>query len=296
MNNPDYIIVTPAYNEERYIGATIDSVLVQTIVPKLWIIVDDGSSDATAAIIRDKTAHLPWVRYIYRPKRPGQTYYASNVHAIEEGLLTAKDLSYRFLAILDADISLPADYYARIFGLFRKDPRLGIASGIYLTRTANGLESSFHDRRSCPKNIMVFNPQCFREIGGFLPLKYGGEDTCACFMARMRGWKVRSFPEIEVAHNKPPGTGHASSSVKISFKQGIEEYFLATHPVFMLLKSARRCVQERPFIRSGAARLYGYVYAHFMGEKRQIERDLVRFIQREQVSRIFGLNRVSEEA
>ena len=290
----DYIIVTPAYNEDRYIGQTIDSVLVQTVLPQLWIIVDDGSTDNTAQIIREKTAGHPWIRYIYRPKIAGQTYYASNVYAIEEALEQTAELEYAYLAILDADISLPSDYYRRIFDCFGRDEKLGIASGVYLVPSQRGLKKVLNDRRSCPKNIMVFRRRCFEEIGGFVPMKYGGEDTCACFTARMKGWKVWSFPDIEVAHNKPVGSGHAANLMKIRFRQGIGEYFLATHPLFLLVKSLRRCIKESPFLLGGLLRIAGFVYASFMGEKRQIQDNLVKFIRDEQFRRIWTLNRISE--
>jgi glycosyltransferase involved in cell wall biosynthesis len=288
----DYIIITPAYNEERYIGQTIDSVLGQTILPKLWIIVDDGSTDNTSQIIRQKTDGYVWIHYVYRPKIAGQTYYASNVYAIEEGLRSADRLDYDYLAILDSDISLPQDYYEKIFHRFGQDEKLGIASGVYLVPGKNGFEKTLNDRRSCPKNIMVFRRRCFEDIGGFIPMKYGGEDTCACFMARMKNWKSWSFPDIIAFHNKPVGTGHAKGLLKIRFRQGIGEYFMATHPLFLLLKSLRRCIKEPPIIIGGLVRIAGFIYANFMGQKRQISDELIDYIRKEQFSRIFSNNRI----
>ena len=50
-----YVIITPAYNEQKYIAMTIDSVIAQTVKPVLWVIVDDGSTDRTAKIVRSYT-------------------------------------------------------------------------------------------------------------------------------------------------------------------------------------------------------------------------------------------------
>jgi len=51
MNNL-YVLITAARNEEAYIEKTIKSVISQTILPKKWVIVSDGSTDRTDEIVR----------------------------------------------------------------------------------------------------------------------------------------------------------------------------------------------------------------------------------------------------
>jgi glycosyltransferase involved in cell wall biosynthesis len=106
-----YVIITPAYNEADYIGTTIETVLKQTIKPVMWVIVDDGSTDATGQIIKEYSSQYPWIRYVCRVKDPSQSYYSSNVYAIFEGIKQVQNQDYDYLAILDADISLIPDYY-----------------------------------------------------------------------------------------------------------------------------------------------------------------------------------------
>jgi hypothetical protein len=173
------------------------------------------------------------------------------------------------------------------------DNRLGIASGVYVDRIGeNQFRKILNDRRSVPKGIMVCRRECYQDIGGFVPLKYGGEDTCACFTARMKNWKVWSFSDIVVVHNKPVGMGHAKNLLKIRFRQGIGEYFMATHPIFFILKSLRRCIKESPVLLGGVCRMAGFVYAGFMGQPRQISEELVRFIRSEQWGRVFNQNKI----
>jgi biofilm PGA synthesis N-glycosyltransferase PgaC len=290
-----YVIVTPAYNEARYIGMTIESVLAQTIRPQRWVIVDDGSTDETPSIIQRYTAHYPWIEYLRREKVPGQHYFASNVFAIQVGIDHLGDLPYEYLAILDADISLTPNYYEQILSRFARDERLGIASGVYVDRLPQGFRKVLNDRRSTPKSITVIRKPCYEQIGGFIPMKYGGEDTVACFMARMKGWKTWSFPDIEVIHNKPIGTGHASNILKIRFRQGINEYFLASPLLFVALKCFRRCLLESPFIFSGIARFTGYCYGFFLGQPRQIPEDVVRYIRRELRQRAWNHNQIPDQ-
>jgi len=286
----DYVIITPAYNEARYIAMTIGSVIAQTVRPLLWVIVDDGSTDETAEIIKSYAKKYKWIRYIYRRKTPGQTYFGSNVQAIMEGYAQIKDLSFDYLSVLDADISLPQDYYRIILARFAEDSRLGVASGVYENLIDGKLHKVLNDRRSTPKAIMVFRRDVFEQIGGFLPLKYGGEDTAACIMARMRGWKTWSFADIKAVHHRPTGLGSASSILKARFGQGKSEYDLGNHPLFVLLKSIRRCAREKPFIVGGLARFAGYLSQCARRPPRQVSADVIRFYRKEQLRRIFRAN------
>jgi len=294
-DNIKYIIVTPAFNEAEYIEQTIKGVLAQSVLPCKWIVVDDGSTDDTAKIVLRYAEGYKWIQYIYRTKELGQSYYGSNVNAIMTGYAQIKTVNYDFLAILDADISLPKNYYEQIFSRFSQDEKLGVASGVYEDKINGKLRKILNDRRSTPKAIQVFRKECFEQIGGYLPLKYGGEDTCSCVMARMNGWKSWSFPELCVVHNKPIGTGHAGNMLKIRFRHGLNEYGLATHPLFMLVKSLRRCVKERPIIAGGLARMAGFLYGYCSREKRQIPDEMVRFIRREQMGRLFNFNCIPKE-
>ncbi len=294
-NNVKYILITPAYNEAEYIQQTIKGVLAQSILPHKWIIVDDGSTDNTATIILQYAKNYKWIQYVYRTRETRQSYYASNVYAIMTGFKQVKTIKFDYLAILDADISLPKDYYEKIFERFNMDGKLGIASGVYKDQVNGKLRKILNDRRSTPKAIQVFRKECFEQIGGYLPLKYGGEDTCSCVLARMNGWKSWSFPELCVVHNKPVGMGHVDGMLKARFRQGLNEYGMATHPLFMLAKSLRRCIKEHPIISGGLARIAGFLYGYCLREKRQITDDMIRFIRKEQMRRLFNLNHIPKE-
>lgn len=290
-----YVIITPAYNEAGYIAKTIESVVSQTVLPSLWVIVDDGSTDSTANVIQQYEKRYSWIKYVYRKKESDHSYFASNVYAIIAGYEHVKAADYDFLAILDADITLPRDYYQQIFKRFNRDQKLGIASGVYQDLVNGKLRKILNDRRSTPKALMVFRKQCYQDIGGFIPMKYGGEDTVACAVARMKDWKTWSFPELCVVHNKPIGHGHSKRMLKIRFRNGVCEYFVGTHPLFFLVKSIRRCFRERPYLFGGLSRIVGYCYGCFGHEKKQITNELARYIKREQLSRLFYFNRIPKD-
>ncbi len=47
-----YVLITPARNEVDYIEKTLTSVINQTVLPKKWVIVSDGSTDGTDEIVK----------------------------------------------------------------------------------------------------------------------------------------------------------------------------------------------------------------------------------------------------
>ena len=63
------LIITPAYNEEKFLQRTIDSLVNQYFLPKEWVIVDDNSQDQTSKIAQ-KAANLhKWITYIKKTKK-----------------------------------------------------------------------------------------------------------------------------------------------------------------------------------------------------------------------------------
>jgi poly-beta-1,6-N-acetyl-D-glucosamine synthase len=287
-----YVIVTPAYNEAACIARTIESVLQQTILPIRWVIVDNGSTDATAAIIRDYARRCPFLQYFYQTRVKEETYFANSVGATMGGVQQVSALDYGFLAMLDADIVLPHDYYERILSHFRANPRLGVASGIYENLINGKRQKVLSDRRSTPKAIQVFRRECFAQIHGYVPLPYGGEDTCACIMARMYDWTVWSFPDLIAVHQRPTGVRNGRGMLRARFLQGLCEYGLHTHPVFMIAKSLRRCLFEPPVILGGILRLGGYVYGWLKPWPRRMPADVAEYARREQIDRMLHINRI----
>lgn len=98
--SPRVSIITPVYNAERFVERTIRSTLAQSFEDWEQIVVDDGSTDATAEIVR--TFHDPRIRYIRLPHRGlaslGETYNAA--------LRTARG---ELIGILEGDDVWPHD-------------------------------------------------------------------------------------------------------------------------------------------------------------------------------------------
>jgi glycosyltransferase involved in cell wall biosynthesis len=97
-----FVLVTPARNEERFIQRTIDSVVGQTHRPIRWIIVDDGSTDDTAAIARRVASRHPWISLVSRGDRGHRKLGGGVIEAFNHGLAQV-DEPWDFVAKMDAD-------------------------------------------------------------------------------------------------------------------------------------------------------------------------------------------------
>src|SRR6188474_1556585 len=64
-----YLLVTPCRDEAKYARRTLDSVTSQTVLPAMWVIVDDGSKDQTPQILKEYAARFPWIRIVTRADR-----------------------------------------------------------------------------------------------------------------------------------------------------------------------------------------------------------------------------------
>ncbi len=95
-------VVIPAYNHEKFIGAAIDSVLNQSLQDFELIIVDDGSTDNTAAVI--KAYSDPRIHYFHQENQDA-------FNTINRGMGLAKG---RFIAILNSDDIYATDRLQRL--------------------------------------------------------------------------------------------------------------------------------------------------------------------------------------
>src|SRR5690349_10247933 len=120
MNSPrtEYVVITPVRNEEEHVKATIESMIAQTVRPSEWIIVDDGSTDGTAAIIDDYASRYSWIRTIHRKNRGFRKSGGGVVEAFNDGLAAVQFPAWQFIVKLDGDLEFEPQYFQRCFAHF----------------------------------------------------------------------------------------------------------------------------------------------------------------------------------
>jgi glycosyltransferase involved in cell wall biosynthesis len=291
MNRRDkYILITAAHNEEKFIELTIKSVINQQLKPLQWVIVNDNSTDRTGEIIKKYLRDNNFIKLLNIKRKDGRDF-SSKVYAINEGFKSLKNIEFDFIGILDADVSFEPNFYSTLIAEFHKNKKLGIVGGDYFD-IVNGQKKYI---KPSPYSVrgatQFFRRECFEQIGGLIPLKYGGEDALACYAARKHGWDLLNVKGLIVIHHKPTGSG-SRNMIKANFFSGIMEHHLGYHPLFQFFKTISRLFQP-PFIVGGICRFAGYWYSNFKGINDIKKNDeIYQFIKRDQLKRLYDTRNI----
>jgi poly-beta-1,6-N-acetyl-D-glucosamine synthase len=278
-----YAIITPARNEEQHIGLTLESMIGQSCPPVRWVVVSDGSTDRTDALVTEYASRVGWIELVRLPEKRDRTF-AAKVHAFNAGLERIKGLSFDIVGNLDADISFEPDYFEFLLQRFAENPRLGVA-GTPFVEGGSHYDYRFTNIEHVSGACQLFRRECFEEIGGYIPIPGGGIDWTAVTTARMKGWQTRTFVEKTCTHHRPMGTGASKGQVRALFRHGQKDYALGFHPVWELFRGAYQ-MTKWPFVVGGGALVAGYFRALAARRKRPIPDELVRFNQAEQMARL----------
>ena len=277
-----YVLITPARNEARLIAGTIESMIGQTTLPRKWVIVSDGSTDGTDAIVRKYADAYPWIELVRRPEHQ-ERHFAAKVHCFNAGLKVLPESDYDILGNLDADITCENDYFEFLLEQFAEDERLGVAGTPFVEGDVR-YDYRFANIEHVSGACQLFRRECFEEIGGYVAVAGGGIDWIAVTTARMKGWKTRTFLEKVCYHHRPMGTAAAGIFTAL-YRTGQKDYFLGGHPVWQLCRTGFQMFRK-PYVIGGLLLLAGYLDALARRVPRPVSVELVRFHRAEQMSRL----------
>src|SRR5260370_6950199 len=119
---PTYSIIIPAYNEGARLGTTLGRVL-NYVAAQRWdaevIVVNDGSRDQTADLVRSYAQTHPALRLLENPANRGKGYSLRNAMLHAAG---------NILLFSDADLSSPIEEATKLFAAIRSGPPIAIGS------------------------------------------------------------------------------------------------------------------------------------------------------------------------
>lgn len=281
-----YLVITPCRDEAEYLPITIETMIKQTVPPALWLIVDDGSTDATPDLVEEASKQHPWIKLYKRADRGSRAVGAGVIEAFNEGLAQVDLDEYDYLCKLDADLGLPEVYFQRLIERMEADPLLGNFSGkTYINPSGDRWVSERMGDENAIGPTKFYRTQCFKDIGGFVSqVCWDGIDGHMC---RMKGWKALSSDdqEIRVKHHRPHGSSQQSLWTGRK-RWGRGKYFMGSSPLFMLGVAGYRAI-ERPFIIGSLGLLTGYVQAWISGHQRMTDREYLRHLHRYELRSLF---------
>ena len=205
MERPLISIVIPAYNESARIGKALDEVL-RCVHTRDWhaeiLVVNDGSTDSTAAMVQEYVQLHPEVRLLSNPENRGKGY------SVRHGVLQAVGEMVMFT---DADLSAPMEEAERLFQALREGADIAIGSRwlerkrqtmkqpLYrqffgrcfnaITRLVMGLP--FADTQC---GFKAFHRPVAQTIFQLQRIERWGFDPELLFIALKRGYRVREVP------------------------------------------------------------------------------------------------------
>ena len=278
-----YVVISPVKDEEKYIELTLASMTSQTIKPALWLIVDDGSRDGTVEIVRRYAERHPFIQLARHPRAGVRGPGSPVIRAFEYGRSLIRDVPHEFITKLDCDLSFGADYFETLLKRFGDDPKLGIASGVYLETDVDGawqpVSMPTYHAFGASK---VVRRTCFEQIGGFPTA--AGWDTVDEIKAIDRGWRTGHFTDLQVKHHKREGSG--IGQLKTSRIHGEIYYATGGDPLFFAFKVAHR-LTARPVLTSALALAFGYLSAAARRTPRLVTRSEARVYRRLLRQRLF---------
>jgi poly-beta-1,6-N-acetyl-D-glucosamine synthase len=262
--NRSYVLISPGRNESEFMRQTLDTVIAQSIRPTLWVIVDDGSTDESPAILAEYAAKHDWIRIITRTDRGKRAVGPGVIEAFYAGWDTITPTDYDYLCKLDLDLNLPPGYFEGLMQRMEADPLIATCSGKAYIWKNGELENERHSDETSIGATKFYRMSHFLALGGFVrEVMWDGID---CHRCRMRGWEACSWdaPELRFIHLRPMG----SSQVGIltgRMRHGFGQYFMGTSFIYMLANAVNR-LNEKPYVTGSLAMMWGWIKNALQGK------------------------------
>ncbi len=257
---------------------TLDSVIAQTIPPALWVIVDDGSTDDTANILKDYSFRHDWIKVVTRQDRGSRSVGPGVIEAFYAGYDTVNIDDYDYLCKLDLDLILLPGYFEILLLRMEENPRIATCSGkAYIEKDGSWISERHGDEMSIGAT-KFYRVTCFKELGGFVrQVMWDGID---CHRCRMRGWIACSWgddPQLRFKHLRPMGSSQHNIFVG-RMRHGYGQYFMGTGLLWMLATLVYR-VPERPYLIGGLWIFWGWLRSGLQGLPRYEEPGFRQFLR-----------------
>ena len=259
---------------------TLESVVAQTVPPARWVIVDDGSTDETAAILGEYATRYPWISVVTRRDRGRRAVGPGVVDAFYSGYETINPALYDFLGKVDLDLRLPPRYFEILMQRMNADARIATCSGKSYIYENGQLMNERHGDDTSLGMTKFYRRERFEAIGGFVrEVMWDGID---CHLCRMHGWIACSWdePELRFVHLRPMGSSQHSVYAG-RMRHGYGQYFMGTGFWYLAASAVGRMTQK-PYVLGSLAMMWGWLRSALSRRARYQNPEFRRFLRRYQ--------------
>jgi glycosyltransferase involved in cell wall biosynthesis len=272
---------------------TLDSVLAQSVLPDKWVIVDDGSTDATPRILREYADKYPWIEIVTKADRGRRAVGPGVIEAFYTGYSTIDPKEFGFLCKLDLDLMLPPRYFEILLDRMAENPRIATCSGKSYVEQEGSLVDENHGDETSLGMTKFYRVSCFEAIGGFVrEVMWDGID---CHRCRMMGWIACSWdePELRFTHLRPMGSSQTGIYTG-RMRHGYGQYFMGTGFLYMAASALSR-VNEKPYVTGSLAMLWGWLRSALRGDPRYSDLEFRKFLRKYQFHALWAGKRKAIE-
>ena len=289
-----YLLISPCRDEAEFMRQTLDSVVAQSIRPAKWVIVDDGSTDTTPAILAEYAGQYDWIKIVTRKDRGRRSVGPGVVDAFYAGYETINADDYDYLCKLDLDLRLQPRYFEILMQRMIENPRIATCSGKAYVEINGKLSNEVHGDDTSLGMTKFYRVACFKAIGGFVrEVMWDGID---CHRCRMMGWIACSWnePELRFVHLRPMGSSQEDIYTG-RMRHGYGQYFMGTGFLYMFASALYR-INQKPYVLGSLAIMWGWVKSALQRKPRYEDLTFRRFLRRYQRrSLLLGKKRAIEE-
>ena len=201
-----FYIVIPAHNEADFIGKTLQSLINQSLRPAKIVVVDDNSTDETAAIVTNLSKQYPWISLVSNTSSEAHLPGGKIINAFYKGY-DSLDSEYDVICKFDADVIFPENYLETLAKHYKNNPRLGMVAGhCYIEQNGTWVLENLTSKDHIRGGLKAYRKACFLDIGGLK--KSMGWDTIDELLALYNQWEFETDASLHVKHLKPTGANY----------------------------------------------------------------------------------------
>lgn len=228
-----FTVIIPAYNEEANIIATLHSIVASSVIPTQIVVVDDGSTDRTYALVRTFPEHPDLTLELIRKENGG-----TKTGALRYGLAHAQ---HDIVMCIDADTIVEHHSFEYLLTHFNDEKVGAVAGKIYPATTTTLIEKlqylEYIQGQNLDKKVLAlgnsvgivpgaigaWRTRAIDDVGGYSNDTVV-EDQDLTLALLSRGWKVNYEP-LALAYTETPATIRSFFSQRFRWMYGTVQCF-----------------------------------------------------------------------